>query len=220
MRKLIWILFFVAATCCGQNKDFNDYISNFQRVSIPLKINSDNFLELFPGSVWNKQYNINEKYIKDFICCDDSINAYKFVMSDYGYGYGIRWETDNFYIVILRMQRDKGDDAFNFDRLDLILVVYNKFGKYIDRKIISKNNEVWFSNIFVKEKESIYVQQAMMNIRSTSLIDINTVYDATVQDISYEILESGIIKEKFINDWVGKLKWNSEINNFYLDLKK
>jgi hypothetical protein len=217
MKKILWILLFVSTTCCGQNKDFEDYISKFKEVTVPFEINQTNFQEQFPGSVWNNPYNIDEKYVRKFIYCNDS-SAYRFITSDYGYGYGIKWKTDNYHIVIIRMQRDQGDNAFNFDRLDLMLVIYDKLGRYIDRKIISHDSEVWFSHVYVNTQESIFVRQAMMNIKSTSLIDINQVYKATIQDISYEILKSGSIDEKFIDELTGLLIWNEEINNFSLKL--
>jgi len=215
MKKILWILLFVSTMCCGQNKGFKDYISKFKEETVPFEINQSNSQEQFPGSVWNNPYSIDEKYVREFIYPNDS-TAFRFITSDFGYGYGIRWETDKYYIAILRMQRDQGDDAFNFDRLDLMLVVYDKCGKYIDRKIISHDNEVWFSHVLVNAKDSVFVRQAMMNIKSTSLIDITKIYEATIQDITYEILESGNIEEKFIDESTGQLIWDKKINNFSL----
>lgn len=215
MKKILWMLLFVSVMCHGQNRDFDDYISKFKNVSVPFDINQKNLKELFPGSVWNPPFSIDEESVKKYIYKDDP-SAFRFLASDYGYGYGVKWEIDGYYIVILRMQRDQGDDAFNFDRLDLMLVVYDKSGSYIDRKIISKDSEVWFSAICVKEKRDIFVRQAMMNIKSTSLIDPSVVYDATVQTISYKIQKMGHIVEKFIDEQIGQLVWDSYINNFVL----
>ncbi|MDR1631801.1 MAG: hypothetical protein LBR97_02795 [Dysgonamonadaceae bacterium] len=219
MKKILWILLFVSTTCCGQNKDFDDYISKFKEVTVPFEINQANFQEQFPGNVWNDPYMIDEKYVRKFVYCNDPAPAHRFMMADYGYGYGIKWETEDYHIVILRMQRDQGDDPFNFDRLDLMLVVYDKLGRYIDRKIISHDNEMWFSHVRVNTQESIFVRQAMMNLKSTELIDINKVYTAMIQDISYEILEYGTIDEIFIDDLTGQLIWNKENNKFSLESK-
>lgn len=215
MKKMLWILLFVSTMCHGQNRDFDDYISKFKTVTVPFVINQKNFIELFPGSIWNPPFSIDEESVKKYIYKDDS-SGYRFLASDYGFGYGVKWETDDFHIVILRMKRDHGDNPFNFDRLDLMLVVYDKLGKYIDRKFISKDSESWFSVVCVKEKRDILVQQAMLNLNATSLIDINLVYDASVQIISYKISEMGIIDEKIIDERVGKLVWDSSINNFVL----
>ncbi|MDR1763927.1 MAG: hypothetical protein LBR64_08270, partial [Dysgonamonadaceae bacterium] len=172
MKTILTILFFVPLICWGQSNEFNDYLSKFRAIEIPLEINQANFHEQFPGSVWNKPVSIDEKYVKDFIFDEDSTVS-RFITPDYGYGYGMKWETCKYHIVIVMIQRNQGDNIFNFDRLDLMLILYDRDGVRLDRKIISRNNEVWFSNISVKTCCHIDIQQIMMNIKSSELIDIN-----------------------------------------------
>ena len=58
-------------------------------------------MELFPSDISDGASRIPDEYMKKFVY-EDEASAFQYISINSHYGYGLKWETDKFYVVILR----------------------------------------------------------------------------------------------------------------------
>ncbi|MDD3629674.1 MAG: hypothetical protein PHF55_01405 [Bacteroidales bacterium] len=218
MKKVLvyFIISLSFINCKGQNKEFNDYISNFQEIKLPSLIDRrypiNNTKEVLQSIPSNSIIPLN--YIKKFVCedsmhCDYDESKYRY---DYRYKYKI---NSNIIVAFVSKGKDKGKTCYDFDLIETLLIVYSKDGKIIDEKSIAKNNDCWLSSIWVTN-DSIKVQQIKV-IELADFDDMNKELDCEIETKIYQIGDDGyinLIKTEPIKK--GELIWNKNINDLIL----
>lgn len=144
MKKFYFSLFFLSlfTFCNSQNKEFLSYIEEFNLTSPVFTINNSTFRELFSFDGQYKE--VPSQLVDKLICfehfCDDK-NLFRF-----DYGVLVDLKAVDFVTVILRkMQFDEIYGCDN-DLSELLLITYSKTGKFIDFKLIGKDNDCWVSH--------------------------------------------------------------------------
>lgn len=218
MKKVLvyFIISLSFINCKGQNKEFNDYISNFQEIKLPSLIDRrypiNNTKEVLQSIPSNSIIPLN--YIKKFVCedsmhCDYDESKYRY---DYRYKYKI---NSNIIVAFVSKGKDKGKTCYDFDLIETLLIVYSKDGKIIDEKSIAKDNDCWLSSIWVTD-DSIRVQQ----MRVIDPSQYNNKYEGLNCEIEIKIYQIGddgyinLIKTEPIKK--GVLMWDKNIFDFIL----
>ncbi len=188
MKRII-VYFIISVTflsCKGQNKEFNNYMSNFREIKLPFLVDRrDSINRTYVRA--SKEIPIN--YIKKYICLDSTICDYNPEYYNYNYRYKIK-ESANIIAVLLSKGKYEGETCYDFDLGETLLIVYTKDGKIIDEKSIAKNNDCWLSTILVTS-DSIVVQQ--IKISDPSQINDPEV-DCEIETKTYQITDEGYIK--------------------------
>ena len=212
MKKVLvyFIIGFFLLSCKGQNKEFNDYISNFQEFKLPILIDDSSNPQY--KLISSEDYEIPANYIKKYIC-KDSIHC-DYDQSKYRYTYGFKFKSKYTFVFLLKLTY-WGKTCYDFDLIETLLIVYSKDGKIIDAKSIAKDNDCWQSSIWATE-DSIRVQQ----IKVTELDDfdeINKELDCEIETKIYQIGDDGyinLIKTEPIKR--GVLIFDKNIDDFIL----
>jgi hypothetical protein len=211
MRKII-LCFIISVTflsCKGQNKEFDNYISNFREIKLPFLVDRrDSINRTYVRA--SKEIPIN--YIKKYICLDSTICDYNPEYYNYNYRYKIK-ESANIIAVLLSKGKYEGETCYDFDLGETLLIVYTKDGKIIDEKSIAKNNDCWLSTILVTS-DSIVVQQ--IKISDPSQINDPEV-DCEIETTTYQISDEGYIKTIRTEPIKkGVLVWDKKIYDYIL----
>jgi len=188
MKKVLvyFIIGFSLLSCKGQNKEFNEYISNFQEFKLPFLIDRRDSINRFYAREVFQSIPLN--YIKQFVC-KDSINC-DYDPSKYSYAYRYKFKINsNFIITFVSKAKEKGKTCYDFDLGETLLIVYSKDGKIIDAKSIAKDNDCWLSSIWVTD-DSIKVQQ--IKISDPSKINDQEI-DCEIETKIYQISDDGYI---------------------------
>ena len=214
MKKVLvyFIIGLSFISCKGQNKEFNDYISNFQEIKSPFLIDRRDSINRFYAREIFQSIPLN--YIKKFVCkdsiyCDYDPSKYMF---DYMYKYKI---NSNIIVAFVSKGKDKGKTCYDFDLGETLLIVYSKDGKIIDEKSIAKDNDCWQSSIWVTD-DSIKVQQIKV-VELADFDDMNKELDCEIETKIYQIGDDGyinLIKTEPIKK--GVLMWDKNIFDFIL----
>ena len=201
---------FSLLSCKGQNKEFNEYISNFQEFKLPFLIDRRDSINRFYAREVFQSIPLN--YIKQFVC-KDSINC-DYDPSKYSYAYRYKFKINsNFIITFVSKAKEKGKTCYDFDLGETLLIVYSKDGKIIDAKSIAKDNDCWLSSIWVTD-DSIKVQQ--IKISDPSKINDQEI-DCEIETKIYQIGDDGyinLIKTEPIKR--GVLIFDKNIDDFIL----
>ena len=214
MKKVLvyFIIGFSLLSCKGQNKEFNEYISNFQEIKLPFLIDRRDSINRF--YVREVLQSIPLNYIKKFVC-EDSMHC-DYDPSEYSYNYRYKYKINsNIIVAFVSKGKDKGKTCYDFDLGETLLIVYSKDGKIIDAKSIAKDNDCWQSSIWATD-DSIRVQQ----IKVTELNDfdeINKELDCEIETKIYQIGDDGyinLIKTEPIKR--GVLIFDKNIDDFIL----
>jgi hypothetical protein len=212
MKKVLvyFIIGFSLLSCKGQNKEFNEYISNFQEFKLPFLIDRRDSINRFYAREVFQSIPLN--YIKQFVC-KDSINC-DYDPSKYSYAYRYKFKINsNFIITFVSKAKEKGKTCYDFDLGETLLIVYSKDGKIIDAKSIAKDNDCWLSSIWVTD-DSIKVQQ--IKISDPSKINDQEL-DCEIETKIYQIGDDGyinLIKTEPIKR--GVLIFDKNIDDFIL----
>ncbi len=212
MKKILvyFIIGFSLLSCKGQNKEFNEYISNFQEFKLPFLIDRRDSINRFYAREVFQSIPLN--YIKQFVC-KDSINC-DYDPSKYSYAYRYKFKINsNFIITFVSKAKEKGKTCYDFDLGETLLIVYSKDGKIIDAKSIAKDNDCWLSSIWVTD-DSIKVQQ--IKISDPSKINDQEI-DCEIETKIYQIGDDGyinLIKTEPIKR--GVLIFDKNIDDFIL----
>ncbi|HPX45839.1 MAG TPA: hypothetical protein PK626_05580 [Bacteroidales bacterium] len=212
MKKVLvyFIIGFSLLSCKGQNKEFNEYISNFQEFKLPFLIDRRDSINRFYAREVFQSIPLN--YIKQFVC-KDSINC-DYDPSKYSYAYRYKFKINsNFIITFVSKAKEKGKTCYDFDLGETLLIVYSKDGKIIDAKSIAKDNDCWLSSIWVTD-DSIKVQQ--IKISDPSKINDQEI-DCEIETKIYQIGDDGyinLIKTEPIKR--GVLIFDKNIDDFIL----
>ena len=212
MKKVLvyFIIGFSLLSCKGQNKEFNEYISNFQEFKLPFLIDRRDSINRFYAREVFQSIPLN--YIKQFVC-EDSMHC-DYDQSKYRYTYGFKFKSKYTFVFLLKLTY-WGKTCYDFDLIETLLIVYSKDGKIIDEKSIAKDNDCWQSSIWATE-DSIRVQQ----IKVTELDDfdeINKELDCEIETKIYQIGDDGyinLIKTEQIKR--GVLIFDKNIDDFIL----
>jgi len=211
MKKII-LCFIISVTflsCKGQNKEFNNYMSNFREIKLPFLVDRRDSINITYVRA-SKEIPIN--YIKKYICLDSTICDYNPEYYNYNYRYKIK-ESANIIAVLLSKGKYEGETCYDFDLGETLLIVYTKDGKIIDEKSIAKDNDCWLSTILVTS-DSIVVQQ--IKISDPSQINDPEV-DCEIETTTYQISDEGYIKTIRTEPIKkGVLVWDKKIYDFIL----
>jgi hypothetical protein len=209
--KKIFVYFIISVTflsCKGQNKEFNNYMSNFREIKLPFLVDRRDSINITYVRA-SKEIPIN--YIKKYICLDSTICDYNPEYYNYNYRYKIK-ESANIIAVLLSKGKYEGETCYDFDLVETLLIVYTKDGKIIDEKSIAKNNDCWLSTILVTS-DSIVVQQIKISDPSQNIPKV----DCEIETKTYQISDEGYIKTiRTEPTKKGVLVWDKKIYDFIL----
>jgi hypothetical protein len=214
MKKVLvyFIIGLSFINCRGQNKEFNDYISNFQEIKLPFLIDRRDSINRF--YVREVLQSIPLNYIKKFVC-EDSMHC-DYDESKYTYDYRYKYKINsNIIVTFVSKGKYEGKTCYDFDLGETLLIVYSKDGKIIDEKSIAKDNDCWLSSIWVTD-DSIRVQQ----MRVIDPSQYNNKYEGLNCEIEIKIYQIGddgyinLIKTEPIKK--GVLMWDKNIFDFIL----
>lgn len=208
MKKffLVGFICFIIS-CKAQNKDFNAYLSNYNYVELPLKVDRKTYNNLFYS---HGNYNeISESWLKEFVCKDSL--KYKIDPTEFRYDFGVRFNTNNGYIaVLIHKQKYEGESVYDFDLSETILTIYSNSGEILSQKVIGKDNDGWISNIDISNNE--------INVQQLKVLEFNKPeLTCEIEEKKYSVNKNGVIvldDTNFIKK--GIVYWDKQLENFVL----
>ncbi len=186
------------SNCKSQGYDFNSYLNNFGQGEIPIYVNDNQaFSELFCQafdtlSQTKTPRPIPEYLVAKYICikqfCDPDGGYFR-------YDYGIKVDFDSgFRSVLISKLQFEGDNEWDFDLRELLLINYNSIGDICSRQYLTKDNDRWKSQLTITN-EGINVLQIKI---------IEPIIDQYHHDLqcefwrtSYQITKQGSINTVF-----------------------
>lgn len=210
------ILYWNILFCFGQDDQFKNYIDGFGKSNLPILLNSNQTF----NSIFNQRYDsifketykeIPLSYVNKYICNEG------FCKADPGYfryDYGVSLSLfPDVITVIVRKQQYEGNDEYEFDLAEILVLNYTQDGMTISKRAITRDNDRWKSRVEILT-DKIFVQQIKI-IEP----DINKSPDLSceIKKIEFKITKNGnieLLKEELIKN--GFVTWDKTIEDYIL----
>ena len=217
-------IFFNILLCCiflnnckAQDSEFKTYLNNFGQSKMPLMINDrqssyvvfcqrpDTLLGMMPKV-------ISEELVSKYICTNGFCNPHG---GYFRYDYGVIIDFNSNYLTVLvsKLQYE-GENEWDFDLGETLLITYNEKGEILARQSLTKDNIRWQSSLKIT-KEGIAVRQ--IKVTEPKIDQYHHDLSCEFWTTTYKITNEGMIKTVNTSSvTLGLVTWDKSIEDYKL----
>lgn len=151
--SVMFTMWFYSCSCQQAKTHFKQYLHEFGHGNLPILLqDTKSYNEVF-NQVYDEDFgwtfkSIPQNFVDSFVCFGGYCNSEP---GYYRYDYGVKFNTYSNNAVVLRKIQYEGETEYDFDLVEIILVIYSENGKIIDRLILGKGNDRWQRLLTINE---------------------------------------------------------------------